>query len=152
MPVTLLLINIKHSYLIFVLGLSEGFKHESKFSTWLYRITYNNAISKTRNKKIFEDEITENVIDSIHLSSVSDGFENLNRVDRRKILKNAMEKLSEEENLLISLYYFEENSIAEVSEITGLETNYIKVKVHRTRKKLYHSLSEIMGVKIEDIL
>jgi len=130
----------------------DGFKHESKFSTWLYRITFNNAISKTRNKKVFKNELDESVMNSVNLSSVSDGLEQLNRIDRKLVLKKALEKLSEEENLLISLYYFEENSISEVSEITGLETNYIKVKVHRTRKKLYHGLSEIMGIKMEDVL
>lgn len=130
----------------------NGFKHESKFSTWLYRITYNNAISKTRNKKFFKNEINETVVDSIHISSISEGLENLNQVDRKKVLRNALDKLNEEEQLLISLYYFEENSIDEVSEITGLESNYIKVKVHRARKKLYHSISEVMGIKMEDLL
>lgn len=130
----------------------EGFKYESKFSTWLYRITFNNAISKTRNKKIFKNDLDDNVVDSVNHSHISDGLESLNRIDRKKILKKAMEKLSEEENLLISLYYFEENSIAEVSSITGLEANYIKVKVHRARKKLYNGLSEVMGIKMEDVL
>jgi RNA polymerase sigma-70 factor (ECF subfamily) len=130
----------------------DGFKHESKFSTWLYRITFNNAISKTRGKKVFSTEINENVSESINLSYVSDGLENLNRVDRKTVLQKAMTNLSEEEYLLVSLYYFEENSIAEVAEVTGLESNYIKVKVHRARKKLYVSLSEIMGIKMEDVL
>ena len=130
----------------------EGFKFESKFSTWLYRITFNNAISKTRNKKIFKNDLNENVADSVNHSHISDGLESLNRLDRKKILKKAMEKLNEEENLLISLYYFEENSVAEVAGITGLEANYIKVKVHRARKKLYNSLSEVMGIKMEDVL
>ena len=86
------------------------------------------------------------------LSQVSEGLENLNKKDRKIILKKAMDKLSEEEILLITLYYFEENSFAEVSQITGDEVNYIKVKVHRARKKLYHRLSEIMGIKMEDVL
>jgi RNA polymerase sigma-70 factor (ECF subfamily) len=130
----------------------DGFKQESKFSTWLYRITFNNAISKTRGKKIFNREINESVTESVNISHVSDGLENLNRIDRKIVLKKAIEKLSEEENLLISLYYFEDNTIAEVSVITGLEENYIKVKIHRARKKLYHNLSEIMGIKMEDVL
>lgn len=129
-----------------------GFKQESRFSTWLYRISFNNAISKTRSRTIFKKEIDDNIADSENFSSGSDGFESLSRADRKKVLRKAMENLSEEENLLISLYYFEENSIAEVSEITGMETNYIKVKVHRARKKLYNSLSEVMGIKMEDVL
>lgn len=130
----------------------HNFKHESRFSTWLYRIAYNNAVSRTRSKKIFMDDIGEHDMDSIHLASNPDGFENLRKADRRQVLKKAMENLNEEENLLVSLYYFGENSIAEVSDITGMESNYIKVKIHRTRRKLFRNISETMGVKIEDIL
>ena len=130
----------------------ESFKFESKFSTWLYRITFNNAVSHTRQKKIFKDEINDSIIESIDVSTVSDGFENLKRIDRKKILARAIDQLSEEESLLVSLYYFEENSVSEVSKITGLEENYIKVKIHRSRKKLYNRLSEIMGIKMEDVL
>lgn len=130
----------------------EKFKNESKFSTWLYRITFNNAISKTRNKKIFKSDLDENVVDTVSHSHISDGLESLNRIDRKKVLKRAMENLNEEENLLVSLYYFEENSVAEVSDITGYEQNYIKVKIHRARKKLYNGLSQVMGIKMEDVL
>jgi len=130
----------------------EKFKNESKFSTWLYRITFNNAISKTRNKKIFKSDLDENVVDTVNHSHISDGLESLNRIDRKKVLKRAMENLNEEENLLVSLYYFEENSVAEVSDISGLEQNYIKVKIHRARKKLYNGLSQVMGIKMEDVL
>jgi RNA polymerase sigma-70 factor (ECF subfamily) len=130
----------------------EKFKNESKFSTWLYRITFNNAISKTRNKKIFKSDLDENVVDTVSYSHISDGLESLNRIDRKKVLKRAMENLNEEENVLVSLYYFEENSVAEVSDITGFEQNYIKVKIHRARKKLYKGLSQVMGIKMEDVL
>src|SRR5210317_2552994 len=58
----------------------EKFKNESKFSTWLYRITFNNAISKTRNKKIFKNDLNENVADSVNHSHISDGLESLNRL------------------------------------------------------------------------
>lgn len=130
----------------------ESFKFESKFSTWLYRITFNNAISHTRRKKIFKDEISDSIIESLDVSIIADGFENLSRIDRKKILTQAIEKLNEEEKLLVTLYYYEENSIAEVSKITGLEENFIKVKIHRSRKKLFNLLSEIMGIKMEDVL
>jgi RNA polymerase sigma-70 factor (ECF subfamily) len=128
------------------------FKYESKFSTWLYRITVNNAISKTRQKKFYQEEINEEITDSINVSGTASGFENLNRQDRHKILEEAMEKLSTEEKLLISLYYFQDNSMAEVAQATGLGENLVKVKVHRSRKKLHGMLTELMGIKQEDIL
>jgi len=130
----------------------DGFKYQSKFSTWLYRITFNNAISRTRQKKFFQQEINEDITESVNLSTGADGLENLNRIDRRDVLRAALENLSEEENLLISLYYYEENSMSEVAEIVGLEENLVKVKIHRARKKLHSLLLDLLGIKQEDIL
>ncbi len=130
----------------------DSFKYQSKFSTWLYRITFNNAISRTRQKKFFQEEINEEITELNYLSVCADGLENLNRLDRRKILRNAMENLSKEESLLISLYYYEENSMAEVAEIVGLDENLVKVKIHRARKKLHDLLFDLLGVKQEDVL
>jgi len=130
----------------------DSFKYQSKFSTWLYRITFNNAISRTRQKKFFQEEINEEITELKNLSVCADGLENLNRLDRRNILRNAMENLSKDENLLISLYYYEENSMAEVAEIVGLDENLVKVKIHRARKKLHGLLLDLLGVKQEDIL
>jgi RNA polymerase sigma factor (sigma-70 family) len=39
----------------------DTFRYQSKFSTWLYRITFNNAISRTRQKKFFQEEINEEI-------------------------------------------------------------------------------------------
>lgn len=128
------------------------FKYESKFSTWLYRITFNNSISRLRKRKLFTEEINELMKDMHPLSTVESGFEKLNQLDRSQILKNAMEFLSDEEKLLLTLYYYEENSMAEVAQITGLVENLVKVKVHRARKKLYDKLSYLMGIKVEDLL
>jgi len=130
----------------------ESFKYQSKFSTWLYRITFNNAVSRTRQKKIFQEEINEDITESINVSVVANGLENLNRLDRKKVLNSAMEKLTKEENLLISLYYYQENTMAEVAEVTGLVENLVKVKVHRARKKLHSMLTDLLGIKQEDIL
>lgn len=130
----------------------DSFKYQSKFSTWLYRITFNNAISRTRQKKFFQVEINEEIIELKYLSACADGFENLNRNDRRNILRNAIENLSQEESLLISLYYYEENSMAEVAEVVGLDENLVKVKIHRARKKLHDLLLDLQGVKQEDML
>ncbi len=130
----------------------KSFKYQSKFSTWLYRITFNSAVSRTRQKKIFQEEINEEITESIISSDVANGLENLNRLDRRTILQNAINNLNKEENLLISLYYYQENSMAEVAEVTGLDENLVKVKVHRARKKLHGMLTDLLGIKKEDIL
>ena len=123
----------------------NSFKGDSKFSTWLYRIVYNLSVSKIRKKK-------KNLIniDDIPISgaSVSDTYENysgLEKEERLAQLKQAINKLNEDEAFIITLFYMEGMSVKDISEITNLTDSNIKIKLHRARKKLFVSLGKING-------
>ena len=60
-------------------------------------------------------------------------------------------KLNEDESTVISLYYLDECSIEDVSEITGLTKSNVKVKLHRSRKKLYLEMKLLLGVLYKEI-
>jgi RNA polymerase sigma-70 factor (ECF subfamily) len=79
-------------------------------------------------------------------------LESVSRGDRAIFVKKALEMLNEEDSLLINLYYWQDNSMAEVATVTGLDENLVKVKIHRARQKLQKNLSESLGVKMEDLL
>ena len=49
----------------------------------------------------------------------------------------AIDLLNVEEKALITLFYFEEKSIEEIGEGLKLSSGNVKVKLHRTRKKIY---------------
>jgi len=49
----------------------------------------------------------------------------------------AIDLLNVEEKALITLFYFEEKSIEEIGEVLKLSSGNVKVKLHRTRKKIY---------------
>jgi RNA polymerase sigma-70 factor (ECF subfamily) len=127
------------------------FRHESKFSTWLYRITFNNAIARTR-KKVITTESIEMEGELKNVSEVTESMESLSQNERTEFVKKAMELLNEEDAILINLYYWQDNSMAEVAAVTGLEENLVKVKIHRARQKLNKNLSDCLGIKIEDLL
>jgi RNA polymerase sigma-70 factor (ECF subfamily) len=125
------------------------FKGKAKFSTWLYRITYNNCISEVRKKKIHFAS-TDDV-------QIKDETEELNmdgipEENRAKYVKAAMDKLPEEEYTLVLLFYFEEQSIDEIAKVTKLSESNVKVKLHRARKKLYTILNELLKEEIYTIL
>jgi RNA polymerase sigma factor (sigma-70 family) len=128
-----------------------NFRYESKFSTWLYRIAFNNSIARTRKKIINTDPIRE-VEELKNVSEITGAMDSLARDERIKFVKKAVELLNEEDGLLINLYYWQDNSMAEVAGITGLDENIVKVKIHRARHKLHKHLSECLGIKIEDLL
>jgi len=120
------------------------FERKSKFSTWLYRIAYNAAISKTRKKKIEMVAIEDSVISNYSTDEINRNMHELDEDDRQIILEKALKRLPEEDNLLITLFYKNETSIDDISEITGLSVSNVKVKLHRIRKKLYEEMNELI--------
>jgi RNA polymerase sigma factor (sigma-70 family) len=119
----------------------SSFKAESSFSTWIYRIAYNTAISATRKRK---QELI--VMDSAMLMNISDQQidDALNDESGERVgkLNKAIKKLDAEERALISLFYNEEKTIGEIALILGLTESNAKVKLHRIRKKLYILITE----------
>ncbi len=120
------------------------FERKSKFSTWLYRIAYNAAISKTRKKRVEMVAIEETVITNYSTDEIGRNMNELEENDRQLILEKALHRLPEEDNLLITLFYKNENSIEDISDITGLSVSNVKVRLHRIRKKLYEEMNELI--------
>ena len=119
------------------------FKGKSKFSTWLYQIVHNTALSKIRIKKHHTHPIDNHLEDrNIKLSESEN--RNLERLDKKRILKEAIKKLNEDEGFIIILYYYQELNIEEIAIATGYSESNVKVKLFRARKNLYEKLQIIM--------
>jgi RNA polymerase sigma-70 factor (ECF subfamily) len=123
----------------------SGFRQDSKFSTWLFRIVYNTAISKKRSKK----PDFHSMEDLTLLKDDSEPWETEDNADeaRSLMLEQAMRQLPEEDSVLIALFYIQESSVEEIHHITGLSKSNIKVKLFRARKKL-QELTQHMSEKI----
>ena len=114
----------------------KKFRRESGFSTWIYRIAYNTAVSQTRKKKYRHKAFDE----ELELAgSVDEAFEREmteTEEHRKKLLEKALQELPAEDKLILMLYYFEEKPVEEIGSATGLSTSNVKVKLFRMRKKL----------------
>ncbi|WP_455584439.1 RNA polymerase sigma factor [Bacteroides sp.] len=115
----------------------SNYKGECLFSTWLYRIAYNAAISATRKKKQEFFYIEENTINNVPDDKADDVLCLTDDEERIAKLIGAIERLDVEEKALITLFYYEEKSIEEIGGILKLSPGNVKVKLHRTRKKIY---------------
>jgi|BarGraIncu00421A_1022006.scaffolds.fasta_scaffold52041_1 RNA polymerase sigma-70 factor (ECF subfamily) len=122
----------------------SGFKNEAKFSTWLYRIVYNSAISKVRKKKLELSPLDDSTINNYSEDSVDSNFFLVDEPDQFELLQKALQRLPEDENVIVSLFYQNDNSIEDISAITGLTVANVKVKLHRIRKKLYTEMQKMM--------
>ena len=114
----------------------SSFKAESSFSTWIYSIAYNTAISATRKRKFDTFAMDDTLLANISEQQVD---ETLNDESEEMIIKlnRAIEKLNSDERALITLFYYEEKTMNETALILGLTESNAKVKLHRIRKKIY---------------
>jgi RNA polymerase sigma-70 factor, ECF subfamily len=112
------------------------FKNESKFSTWLYRIVYNESLRHIREiKKVNLTNIESQEIDRYSDERTSSENKNLDEK-----LYQAIERLENNERNIVLLFYLGEKSIREINTIIGLSKPNIKVILHRARKKLFDYL------------
>jgi len=110
----------------------KSFNRKARFSTWLYRIIFNTAISYKRKNRQHHDRASE--------SSESP----MERDDKSVFIARAMERLNDADRVAIQLYYIREFSLEEVAEMTGQRMNTLKVRVHRARQRLADELTRIL--------
>jgi len=113
------------------------FQRKSSFSTWLYRIVYNTAISYVRLKKRKILSLEDFPADAADFTGTSASEEEAESEYRRSLIDFAFQKISEEERCLITLHYYEEMSTEEISDVTGISRSNIKVKLFRARQKMF---------------
>ena len=121
------------------------FNRKSKLSTWIYRITYNASINKYKSQKRKIDAIELDNSIEFNISNSSDTLHDISFKEKRKVINNSILKLPEMEKIIVTLYYFEELPIKEVAEIVGITPQNVKIKLHRSRKKLYDELKDKVG-------
>ena len=114
----------------------SSFKAESSFSTWIYRIATNLAISAVRKKRNDVLRLDDSVFANLSDTQVDEALEDESE-EQVERLQQAMNQLEADERALITLYYLEEKPLAEVAFILGMSEGNAKVKLHRIRKKLY---------------
>lgn len=116
------------------------FKGEAKFSTWLYKIVINESFKLVKKNKTELVDFVET------LPEVSNEFNNeiliLEEADQKLLVNEALKKIPSKESLVLRLFYLEENSISDISDITGWSSSNIKVILHRARINLKLILTE----------
>lgn len=113
-----------------------GYQGGSKFSTWLFSIAYRTAISQLRKRKNQSSSLEDLGRAEPSVAS-TDGMEHS---DRRAALTRALAQLPAEDAAIVNFYYLEDLSVEEIVTATGLGTSNVKVKLHRSRKRLMELL------------
>ena len=127
----------------------KKFNQKAKFSTWLYRIVFNTAVSHTRKNSIQVDDISEI---NYQPESGFNSSESLFSQDRAKFIGEAMEKLIPLDATLITLFYMKQLNLEEIGESVGLKASAVKVKLFRARKRLARELKNVLQHEVQEIL
>lgn len=130
----------------------NSFKKTSKFSTWLYKIVYNTAISKYNLKSIELTELNEAIAVDETIIQVASTLASLKQQEQRKYIDIALNKLDEIDALILTLFYLNENTIEEICNITSFSNSNVKVRLYRARISMYKEISNLLGDNAKDIL
>ena len=130
----------------------DGFRFESKLSTWLARIARNTCLNHLEKKEVplYADEAPSPDGDTpdarTALNRVPDPNENVaeSAVDRqrRDVVRRGIESLSEHYRTALTLYHLEGMSVSQISEVMENPEGTVKSHLYRGRKKLKDWLLE----------
>ncbi len=120
----------------------KNFDFRSSLLTWIYKITVNECYDYLRKKRVrklvYESDFSEE--DALRMENSENASEQGTPVDtrlaQRDLIVKLLDKLSEDDRTLLLLKEVEGHSVEELSRMTGMNENTIKVKLFRARQKL----------------
>ncbi|MED4017890.1 MULTISPECIES: sigma-70 family RNA polymerase sigma factor [Sutcliffiella] len=123
----------------------EKFRHESSVKTWLYRITINTAKDYLKSWSYRKLKVSELYQFNIK-SNASSEDEALHNWEKNNV-KHTVFDLPTKYREVIFLYYYEEFTIKEISELMNIPMSTVKTRLGRGKSKLKEKLerAEIVG-------
>ena len=108
-----------------------SFRNESKFSTWMYRVALNTAITSFKKDKRQPDKSGI----SYESLQLAEEIYDTQTEEQIRVLNKAVSQLTGIEKSII-LLFLEDKKYEEIADITGITQNYVRVKMNRIKKKL----------------
>lgn len=128
------------------------FQGNSKFSTWLYKIAYYASLDELKRTKRIVRSDDMNEFSEKPYEGVESALQTLENEERSLVINNAISKLNPVEQTILTLYYFDEMSLIEVAEVVKLSVDNVKVKLYRSRKKLFSILDGVIEPNTIDLI
>jgi RNA polymerase sigma factor (sigma-70 family) len=132
--------EIAHDAFIKAYRSLDRFKGESRFSTWLYKIIFNESLARLRKKQFQFISLDDDQNRDIEVNETDDILTKLTIEEQNAMLYMALDRLPAEEKALITLYYMNESTVKEITQITGDTESNVKIKLFRARRKLWEIL------------
>ena len=121
-----------------------SFKGDSKLSTWVYRIAYHRSLDylKKNKRKPRTTQLEWEEITNTQMAEMT--WDHMEALEKREIIQAALIHLPGEDGVILSLFYFESLSLKEIAAVLNITINTVKVRLHRSRKRLASILEKMM--------
>ncbi len=119
------------------------FKGQSRFSTWLYALTYNfctNYVNRDKQRKI-RDKSAE-IDEERYKFPIDVSDDDLFELKVEK-LKKAMDEINPEEKSLLLLKYQDGVSVSELTKLLGVGESAVKMRLKRARAKVIETYNKL---------
>lgn len=128
----------------------KTFDGRSMFKSWLYTVTFRVGLNyldkkemKAADRIVYPQEIND-------LPGIDFSDETLLEHEKQDVLWKAIDRLPRMQALSVTLFYLQELSITEISDVLSIPANTVKTHLFRGRKMLYQRL--IDKIKLEEII
>ncbi len=110
---------------------------QASFRTWLMRIAYHTALKHYRkhHRSVTIIEVEQNRLSNIP-DDEADTLLDDTTADRVELMERAIDTLKPDDQMLLSLYYFDNRPIREIACITEHEESYLRSRLQWIRKRL----------------
>jgi len=118
----------------------HSFKNESKLSTWIFRITYNETINfihkNAKEQNVSFEDYSMNIADDLSTDEYFTGDE----IELK--LQKAIASLPEKQRVVFMMKYYDEMKYEQISEISGTSVGALKASYHHAVTKIKEFLED----------
>ena len=123
--------DLAHDIFLKVITKLGTFKENSRFSTWLYSITYNYCMDSIRKEKRAKEEQMDENFDFSE-EEVDHEFLGM----KSEVLKKSLQEISAEERTMLLMKYQDDFSIKEIADSFKISESATKMRLMRTKEKM----------------
>jgi RNA polymerase sigma-70 factor (ECF subfamily) len=118
----------------------KKFHADQKFATWLLSIDAHYCIDRLRRRKFLWLSLEDEILSETLASDLPEPDQEALRHESQREVEKLLEHLSPASRLVVVLFYWHDQSIEEISKMTGDSTSAVKVKLYRARQALAQGL------------
>jgi len=123
----------------------DSFDQRCKFSTWLYRIAFNSAITDKRRKRpqISLDQQLEDYGHEAVDGDAVDAADMMVREEHVQLVHEALDNLSDDHRAILVLREFDDLAYEEIGEVLNISAGTVRSRLSRARNRLREAVEEI---------